>query len=109
MTDKGIEYAASFFLLADSLQDAVNVCANQLHDLQLAIAIARVYDGDQSKILHSLLRKKVLPLAALRGDRWLATWAFWMLGRQDLAEKALIVSLSTVVHQCNTSSVLSKQ
>ena len=40
-----IEYAAAFFLLGDRLKDAVNVCLKHLDDFQLAIAIARVYEG----------------------------------------------------------------
>lgn len=89
------EYAAAFFLLAGNLQDAVNVCAHQLHDLQLAIAIARVYDGDNSSVLRSLLEDKVLPQAAFEGNRWLATWAFWLLGRRDMAVRVLIVRSKT--------------
>ena len=86
------EYAAAWFLLAGSLRDAVNVCANQLEDLQLAIAVARVYEGDDSPVLRSLLNDKVLVQAAVDGNRWLATWAFWMLGQRDMAVRALIVS-----------------
>lgn len=85
------EYAAAFFLLAGNLHDAVNVCAHQLQDLQLAIAIARVYEGDDGLVLRSLLEDKVLPQAALEGNRWLATWTFWMLGRRDMSVRVLIV------------------
>ena len=88
------EYAAAFFLLADSLRDAVNVCLNQLKDLQLAIAITRIYEGnDKGPVLRELLEEKVLPLAAQEGNRWLASWAFWMLNRRDMAVRALIVSI----------------
>ena len=74
-------YAAAFFLLADNLRDAVNVCANQMHDLQLAIAISRIYEGnDNGDVLKDLLRNRVLPEAAATGNRWMASWAFWMLG-----------------------------
>ncbi|RPB10969.1 hypothetical protein P167DRAFT_508757, partial [Morchella conica CCBAS932] len=79
------EYAAAFFLLADSLKDAVNVCLDRLDDPQLAIAIARVYGGDASPVLQSLLEHRILPLAAEQGNRWLASWAFWMLRKKDLA------------------------
>ena len=88
------EYAAAFFLLADHLQDAVNVCLNQIRDLQLAVAVARVYGGDQSPVFRRLLEDEILPLAAREGNRWLASWAFWMLGRRDMAVRALIVSLT---------------
>ncbi|KAL8927727.1 MAG: hypothetical protein Q9208_002142 [Pyrenodesmia sp. 3 TL-2023] len=84
------EYAASFFLLAGNLQDAVNVCVHQLQDLQLAIAVARVYEGDDGLVFRMLLENKVLPLAASEGNRWLATWAFWMLGKRDMAVRSLI-------------------
>lgn len=87
-----LEYAAAFFLLADCLKDAVNVILNQLKDLQLAIAITRVYEGERGPILKELLEEKVLPLAAQEGNRWLASWAFWMLHRRDMAVRALIVS-----------------
>lgn len=88
-----LEYAAAFFLLADHLQDAVNVCLNQIRDLQLAIAIARVYEGDNGPVLKKLLEEEVLAIAAQEGNRWLASWAFWMLKRRDMAVRALIVSL----------------
>ena len=86
------EYAAAFFLLADHLHDAVNVCLNQLKDLQLAITVARVYEGDTGPVLRRLLEEEVLTIAAQEGNRWLASWAFWMLHRRDMAVRALIVS-----------------
>ena len=89
--NQSVEYAAAFFLLADSLKDAVNVILNQLKDLQLAIAVTRVYEGERGPVLRDLLQEKVLPLAAQEGNRWLASWAFWMLHRRDMAVRALIV------------------
>ncbi|KAK9450684.1 RAVE protein 1 C terminal-domain-containing protein [Limtongia smithiae] len=87
------EYAAAFFLLADSLKDAVNVCLKNLHDLQLAIAIARIYEGDDNGPVYlDLLQKEVLPLAYRTGDRWLASLAFYQLGRKDMALKCIISS-----------------
>ena len=108
LTDLLVEYAAAFFLLAGNLQDAINVCANQLHDLQLAIAVTRVYDGDDSLVLRSLLEEKVLPQAAFEGNRWLATWAFWMLGRRDMAVRALISPVHTLIDLPEVPSLQSK-
>lgn len=85
------EYAAAFFLLADALKDCVNVCFTQLKDPQLAIAVARVYEGDDGPVLKGLLKDKVLPLAVAEGNRWMATWAYWMLKRRDLAVRAIVV------------------
>lgn len=102
-------YAAAFFLLADCLRDAVNVCLNQLKDLQLAIAITRVFEGENGPVLRELLEEKVLPLAAQEGNRWLASWAFWMLRRRDMAVRALIVSNYSVAQGGNCSKFLIRE
>ncbi|KAG8690966.1 regulator of (H+)-ATPase in vacuolar membrane [Ceratobasidium sp. 423] len=87
------EFAAAFFMLGGSLQDAVNVCIRQLNDFQLAIALARVVEGDSGPVLRSILTKIVVPLAFKEGNRWLGSWAFWMLGRRDLAVRILLTPL----------------
>ncbi|OAL75053.1 WD repeat protein [Trichophyton violaceum] len=87
------EYAAAFFLLADHLRDAVNVCINQLRDIQLAITIARAYEGDDGPVLKEILEERVLITAATEGNRWMATWAFWMLNRRDMAVRALVTPI----------------
>ncbi|KAI1325613.1 RAVE protein 1 C terminal-domain-containing protein [Xylariaceae sp. FL0255] len=97
LSKRRFEYAAAFFLLADSLQDAVNVCLNQIKDLQLAIAITRVYEGDTGPVLKKLLENEVLSIAAQEGNRWLASWAFWMLKRRDMAVRALITPVFTLL------------
>ena len=40
------ESAAALFLLADSLSDCVEVILTKLHDLQLAMLVCRLYDGE---------------------------------------------------------------
>ncbi|EGY22635.1 regulator of V-ATPase in vacuolar membrane protein [Verticillium dahliae VdLs.17] len=97
LSKRRFEYAAAFFLLADHLTDAVNVCLHQLKDLQLAIAIARVYEGDSGPVLRKLLEDEVLNVAAREGNRWLASWAFWMLGRKDMAVRSLITPVYTLL------------
>ncbi|KAL8709370.1 MAG: hypothetical protein Q9220_005864 [cf. Caloplaca sp. 1 TL-2023] len=91
------EYAAAFFLLAGNLRDSVNVCLHQMKDLQLAVTVARVYEGDNGLVLRTLLEEKILPQAAMEGNRWLATWAFWMLGKSDLAIRALISPVDSLL------------
>lgn len=83
------EYAAAFFILADALKDAVNVLVKQVKDVSLAIAVARVYGGEDCTELKGLLEHHVLPKAARDGDRWMASWALWQLGNRPLAIKAL--------------------
>lgn len=43
-------------------------------------------------MLRRLLEEEILTIAAQEGNRWLASWAFWMLHRRDMAVRALIVS-----------------
>ncbi|KAJ4390451.1 regulator of (H+)-ATPase in vacuolar membrane [Neurospora sp. IMI 360204] len=108
MSKRRFVYAAAFFLLADHLQDAVNVCLNQLKDLQLAIAITRVYEGDHGPVLRKLLEEEVLSIAAKDGNRWLASWAFWMLHRRDMAVRALITPVYTLLETPGSSGLQSK-
>jgi hypothetical protein len=108
MGKRRFEYAASFFLLGDHLQDAVSVLHNQLGDTQLAITVARVYGGDDSPVLLNFLKDKILPQAARDGNRWLATWAYWMIGRRDTAVRALVTPLSTLLSPPETPNFQSK-
>ncbi|KAF3935922.1 hypothetical protein ABW20_dc0107518 [Dactylellina cionopaga] len=105
MGKQRFEYAAAFFLLADRPKDAVNVCFTQMNDLQLAVAVARVYDGDDGPVLRELLEEKVLPLAAKEGNKWLASWAFWLLDRKDLAVRSLMMPINSLISGTETPGV----
>ncbi|KAK6346943.1 regulator of (H+)-ATPase in vacuolar membrane [Orbilia brochopaga] len=102
MGKQRFEYAAAFFLLADRPKDAVNICFTQMNDLQLAVAIARVYDGDDGPVLRELLEEKVLPLAAKEGNKWLASWAFWLLGSKDLSVRSLMMPINSLIARTET-------
>ncbi|BGP55007.1 regulator of (H+)-ATPase in vacuolar membrane [Rhodotorula sphaerocarpa] len=99
MSKQRFQFATAFFLLGESLKDAVNVCVRQLDDLQLAILLARVYEGDEGPVFRNLLEQTVLPSAFQSGQRWLATWAFWMLGRRDVAVQAVITPLPVLANR----------
>lgn len=93
------ELAAAFFLLGGSLKDAVNVCVKQLGDFQLAVALARVVEGENGPVLTYLLKEVVVPIAFAEGNRWLGSWAFWKLNRRDLAVRILVVRGAN--HNCH--------
>jgi WD40 repeat protein len=99
MSKRRFEYAAAFFVLGGSIQDAVNVCAQQIGDLQLAVALARVYDNhDGGAVLREVMQKHVLGAAvhSLQG-RWMACWAYWtMLDQRKKAVQSLIRPLYDV-------------
>ncbi|KAI0996628.1 Regulator of V-ATPase in vacuolar membrane protein 1 [Podosphaera aphanis] len=98
------EYAAAFFLLADCLKDAVNVILNQVKDLQLAIAVARVYEGDQGSVFLGLVEEAVIPLASKNDDKWLASWAFSILNKRDISIRALISPVYTLLDATQVTS-----
>ncbi|KAH8099423.1 WD repeat-containing protein [Cristinia sonorae] len=99
LSKRRFEYAAAFFLLGGSLKDAVNVCIRNLEDFQLAIALARVVEQDEEgPILKEILNNTVIPTAFREGNRWLASWAFWMLRRRDLAVRVLLSPLQDLAN-----------
>ncbi|KAK8223278.1 WD repeat protein-like protein [Phyllosticta capitalensis] len=108
MGRRRFHYAAAFFLLADHLGDAVMILANQCQDLQLAVAVARVYEGDDGPVLTKFLKERVLPRAVVDGNRWVATWAFWMLGEKDKAVRALVSPLSSLLSPPDSPTLASK-
>lgn len=88
-----VEYAAAFFMLADQPKDAISVCLRQMGDWQLAVALAKAIEPDSNgPLLKWILTDRVVPMAFEGGHRWLASWAFWTLGRRDLSVRVLIVS-----------------
>ncbi|KAH7885922.1 RAVE protein 1 C terminal-domain-containing protein [Phlebopus sp. FC_14] len=94
LSKQRFEYAAAFFLLGGSLKDAVNVCIKQLSDFQLAIALARVVEqGNDGPVLRAIINHTVLPIAFRDGNRWLGSWAFWILHRRDLSVRILLTPL----------------
>lgn len=82
--------AACFFLLAGSLKDCVNVLLKQVNDLDLAIGVCRVYEGDNGPVLHEFLHNQVLPTAIIESDRWTTSYIYWKMCKQGLAIKALV-------------------
>lgn len=70
----------------------MNVCLRNLKDFQLAIALARVYEGDHGPTLLQIIETHILPQAVVDGDRWLASWGFWIIGERGKSVQALIVT-----------------
>ncbi|EXJ67724.1 uncharacterized protein A1O5_09070 [Cladophialophora psammophila CBS 110553] len=102
LSKRRFQYAAAFFLLGDSPWDAVSVCIHQLQDLQLAIAVARVYEGENDKqpsTLTRLMEQTILPMAVENEQgRWLASWVYSaMLDRKDMAIQVLVHPVHKIV------------
>ncbi|XP_071507110.1 dmX-like protein 2 [Diadema antillarum] len=96
------EHAAAFFLLAGSLKDAIEVCTNNLKDIQLAMVVARLYeDEEMPQTQKDILGLKILaqdekgnPMEGNypHPDPFLRSIAHWMLRDYPSALKTLLQS-----------------
>uniref|UniRef100_H1A4L6 Dmx like 1 n=1 Tax=Taeniopygia guttata TaxID=59729 RepID=H1A4L6_TAEGU len=94
------EHSAAFFLLAGHLKDAVEVCLEKLHDIQLALVISRLYESEfeVSSTYKSILQKRVLGsmstgkqnLGNIHCDPFLRSMAYWILEDYSKALDTLI-------------------
>ncbi|XP_017781826.1 PREDICTED: dmX-like protein 2 isoform X2 [Nicrophorus vespilloides] len=103
------EHAAAFFLLAGSLNDAVEICLHKLNDLQLAIIIIRLYEGD-GETLKKLLYEKILgcdptgnnqDITKAHPDPFLRSMALWTLKEQQSALSTLLIGNAGSHHETN--------
>lgn len=102
MGKQRFEHSVSFFLLAGSLWDAVEICINKLEDLQLAMVIIRLYEGSEidsvPETLKKLLNEEILgynkenvqDLQHAHPDPFLRSMAYWMLGDYNLSLSTLL-------------------
>uniref|UniRef100_A0A803VAD5 Dmx like 1 n=1 Tax=Ficedula albicollis TaxID=59894 RepID=A0A803VAD5_FICAL len=94
------EHSAAFFLLAGHLRDAVEVCLEKLHDIQLALVISRLYESEfeVSSTYKSVLQKRVLGSVStgkessgnIHCDPFLRSMAYWILEDYSKALDTLI-------------------
>eukprot|EP00111_Clytia_hemisphaerica_P015793 TCONS_00046632-protein len=54
------EHAAAFFILGSAIWDAVQVCVTRLHDIQLALVIARLHENNMDETHQRVLKTYVL-------------------------------------------------
>ncbi|CAG9822471.1 unnamed protein product [Phaedon cochleariae] len=100
------DHAAAFFLLAGNLKDAVEICLNRLQDLQLAIVIVRVFQGD-GEDLKKLLYREILgcdengenqELSKAHPDPFLRSMALWSLKEYQPSLDTLLVGNAGHMH-----------
>lgn len=100
------EHAAAFFLLAGSLKDAVEICLHKLQDLQLAIIIVRLYEGDGTS-LKKLLYEEILgcdaegneqDMSRAHPDPFLRSMALWTLKEQQASLSTLLLGNAGTMH-----------
>jgi hypothetical protein len=76
LSKQRFEHAVAFFLLADSLWDAVRLCISHLKDVQLGLVIARLYDSHAESSTYKrvlseyVLGQDELSCEAEKGTSW---------------------------------------
>lgn len=99
------EEGAAFFLLADKLWDAVEVCVSNLNDLQLAFVVIRLYEGDHGPIYQRFLKEFILGIPSsltqegrghvtlqVNPDPFLRSMVYWLLQDCSNALETLLVN-----------------
>ena len=77
--------AVGFFLLAGELKDAISLCLRSLKDVQMAIVICRLVEGDESLAVKELLKRQLIDRANV--DPFLACVGHWMRKEYKFALK----------------------
>ncbi|KAI4355258.1 hypothetical protein L6164_004047 [Bauhinia variegata] len=85
-----LELAIAFFLLGGDHSSAINVCAKNLGDEQLALVICRLVEGHGGPLEHHLITKHLLPSAMDKGDYWLSSLLQWELGNYYQSFQSMI-------------------
>ncbi len=111
LSKQRFEHAAAFFLLVGELWDTVEVCINRLHDLQLALVVIRLYEGDNGPNYNRLLKENMLGISQ-RGslstepnpDPFLRSMSLWLLQDYSGSLETLIVDLKPGLENGSKSS-----
>lgn len=109
LSKQRFQHAAAFFLLGGKLWDACEVCISRLGDIQLALVIARLYEGDGGNIYEKILKEIILGIdeSQLKGDGgkqsyhvephpdcFLRSIACWLLQDYSTALETLLTCMS---------------
>ncbi|KAL4360243.1 hypothetical protein S83_027107 [Arachis hypogaea] len=97
-----VELAISFFLLGGDHSSAVNICAKNLGDEQLALVICRLVEGHGEPLERHLITKYILPSAIEKGDYWLASLLEWEMGNYYQSFHRMLEFSITLVAQEST-------
>jgi len=112
LTKQRFEHAAAFFLLANKLWDAVEVCVSRLHDLQLAFVIIRLYEGDGGPTYNRLLKENVLGIpveskGSLVADSnpFLRSIAYWLTQQYSESLETLLATTDNCIEDNNFATI----
>ena len=112
LTKQRFEHAAAFFLLANKLWDAVEVCISRLHDPQLALVIVRLFEGDGGPTYNRFLKEHILGIqceskAELvpHSDPFLRSIAYWLIQDYSQSLETLLVTPTNCVEDRDLDAI----
>ncbi|KAF7844056.1 DmX-like protein 2 isoform A [Senna tora] len=91
------ELAIAFFLLGGDNSSAINICAKNLGDEQLALVICRLVEGHGGPLERHLITKYILPSAIDKGDYWLVSLLEWEMGNYYQSFRSMLdISINSI-------------
>ena len=73
--------AAAFYLLGNHINEAVQVALVHLKDIQLAVTICRLMEGDNSEELKNIYSEYYIGQGTKCKDPWLTSLGYWLCGK----------------------------
>ena len=84
--------AASFLLLANKRQDAINLLIKSHHDPQLAMFVSILLEGDDSPTYRTILSDHIKTIAQFKQDAFLQAVVAWNMNEYQSALDAILQS-----------------
>ena len=79
-SQKKYPMAAAFYLLGNQINEAAQVAANHMKDIQLAITICRLMEGDTSEELKKIYKEYYIEKGKAYNDPWITSLGHWLCG-----------------------------
>lgn len=112
LTKQRFEHAAAFFLLANKLWDAVEVCVSRLHDPQLALVIVRLFEGDGGPTYNRFLKEHILGIQCEskttlvpHSNPFLRSIAYWLIQDYSQSMETLLDTPANGMGECDFAAV----
>ena len=92
LSKKKYMLCASFFLLGKNIKDCVNVLIDYLHDIQLAVLVCRLVEGEKSENLKRIYTDYFIKKGEEIDDPYLRLFGYWNTEQYIMALNTLCIN-----------------